>query len=82
LVSEVTPAGDLMERALWVASAIASQPVVAVQGSMRAAWSATETGRQNALSQVSAIVTAGTTDNSIKSGEGTFQGGRIDWQLR
>ncbi len=82
LVSEVVPAEELMERAMWVASAIASQPVVAVQGSIKAVWMATETGRQQALAQVSSIVTAGSSDSTITSGEGTFQSGRPEWQLR
>jgi enoyl-CoA hydratase/carnithine racemase len=82
LVSEVVPAGDLMERAMWIASAIASQPVVAVQGTVRAAWLATETGRSQALDQVSALVVAGTDDSNIEGGQGTFQGGRPEWRLR
>jgi len=82
LVSEVVPKEDLMERAMWVASAIASQPVTAIQGTLRAAWSATEVGRKQALDQVFAVVVAGTSDSGIESGESTFQGGRIEWQLR
>ena len=82
LISEIVPAEELIDRCMWVATAIASQPVVAVQGSVRAAWSATETGRSQALDQVSAIVVAGTEDSNIEGGQGTFQGGRPEWRLR
>jgi enoyl-CoA hydratase/carnithine racemase len=82
LVSEVVPASDLMDRAMWVASVIASQPVLAVQGSVRAAWLATESGRRQALDQVSALVVLGTADSNILGGQSTFEGGRPEWQLR
>ena len=36
LVSEVVPADELMERAMWVAQAIAMSPPLAVQGTLRA----------------------------------------------
>ena len=82
LVSEVVPAAELMDRAMWVATAIASQPVLAVQGTIRAIWMANETSRQHALEQVSALVCLGTPDGSIEEGQGTFQGARPKWQLR
>jgi enoyl-CoA hydratase/carnithine racemase len=82
LVSEVVPAGELMERALWVASAIASAPVLAVQGTVRAVWMAHETTRRQALSQISSFVTLGTARENIAAGQETFQTTRIEWRLR
>ena len=38
LVSEVVPLSELMERAMWVARAIASAPPIAIQGTLRAVW--------------------------------------------
>ena len=82
LVSEVVPLAELMDRAMWVATAIASQPVLAVQGTVRAIWMANETTRQNALDQVSALVSLGTPDTNVEDGQGTFQAARPKWQLR
>ena len=42
LVSEVVPAEELLERAMWVAKAIASAPPLAIQGTLRAVWMAHE----------------------------------------
>jgi enoyl-CoA hydratase/carnithine racemase len=82
LVSEVVPQADLMERAMWVASSIASQPVLAVQGTLRAIWMAHENLRQQALEQVSHLVNLGTPDTGIHEGHDTFQAARPKWQLR
>jgi enoyl-CoA hydratase/carnithine racemase len=82
LVSEVVPAEELRERAMWVARAIASAPVMAVQGTLRAIWMAHEVARREALAQMSSLVLLGTDYNDIESGQQAFQGGRIDWRLR
>jgi len=82
LVSEVVPADELMERAMWVASAIASAPVLAIQGTLRAIWLAHEETRKLALAQMSALVSLGTTFDNIESGQQEFQGKRIEWRLR
>jgi enoyl-CoA hydratase/carnithine racemase len=82
LVSEVVPAEDLLERALWVADAIAASPPLAVQGTVRAVWMAHEATRQNALAQVSTLVSLGTQFENIESGQQAFQGKRIEWKLR
>lgn len=60
LVSEVVPAEELMERALWVADAIASAARMAVQGTLRAVWTANDIARRDALAQVSTFVSLGT----------------------
>jgi enoyl-CoA hydratase/carnithine racemase len=82
LVSEIAPAGELMDRAMWVATAIAEAPVLAVQGTVRAVWMAHELSRRAALSQVSTFVTLGTRFENIESGQKTFQSTRREWKLR
>jgi enoyl-CoA hydratase/carnithine racemase len=82
LVSEIVPADELLERAMWVASAIASAPELAIQGTLRAAWMAHEVTRKAALAQVSALVELGTTFDNIESGQQEFQTVRPEWRLR
>jgi enoyl-CoA hydratase/carnithine racemase len=82
LVSEITPPGELLERAMWVATTIASAPVLAVQGTVRAVWLANEIGRREALAQVSSLVSLGTDHDNIESGQQTFKGRRVEWRLR
>jgi enoyl-CoA hydratase/carnithine racemase len=82
LVSEVVAADQLLPTARWIAEAIASAPVMAVQGTLRAVWMAHELSRRAALSQVSTLVSLGTTRENIASGQDTFQGGRREWKLR
>src|SRR5207247_747296 len=48
LVSEVVPAEQLREAAGWVAETIASQPALAIQGTLRAIWAAQDHTRQQA----------------------------------
>jgi enoyl-CoA hydratase/carnithine racemase len=82
LVSEIAPSAELLDRALWVANAIAASPVLAVQGTLRAVWMAHETSRREALEQVSSLVSLGTDYANIESGQRTFQGTRPEWRLR
>jgi enoyl-CoA hydratase/carnithine racemase len=82
LVSEVTPAGDLLDRAGAAATIIASQPALAIEGTVRALWGAREMGR-DALKLGYAYVAMGTSQDSIAEGQKTFESGkRIDWKLR
>jgi enoyl-CoA hydratase/carnithine racemase len=82
LVSEVVPGADLMERAMWVAGVIASAPVLAVQGTLRAVWAANELSRSQALAQVSTLVSLGTQYENIEQGHGAFKSDRPQWRLR
>jgi enoyl-CoA hydratase/carnithine racemase len=82
LVSEVVPAEELRERALWVAQAIATSPALAVQGTLRAAWLAHETSRREALAQISMLVSLGTTYENIESGQASFHGNREKPRIR
>ncbi|MET0739332.1 MAG: enoyl-CoA hydratase/isomerase family protein, partial [Acidimicrobiales bacterium] len=69
LVSETTPVDELMEQALWVATAIAEAPALAVQGTLKAIWMAHEVARRQALDQVSTWVSLGTEDDNIEDGQ-------------
>jgi enoyl-CoA hydratase/carnithine racemase len=84
LVSEVVPMADLLERAQWVGRAIASAPVMAIQGTLRAIWMAHELGRREALTQVSSVVALGTLFDNIAGGQEIFRGTvtRPEWKLR
>lgn len=82
LVSEVVPADKLMEQAMWIASRIASAPVLAVQGTLRAIWAANELPRSAALAQVSSLVSLGTQPENIRQGQEAFKTSRPEWRLR
>lgn len=82
LVSEVVPADELLDRAMWVANAIAASPVLAIQGTVRAVWMAHELSRRQALTQVSTFVSLGTTYENIESGQQQFQSAPRKWRLR
>ncbi len=83
LVSEVCPAGELMERARWVADAIASQPAVGVQASLRSIWAANDLGTKQALSMGPSLLTTGFDMAGMEEGNVAFSSGkRIDPRTR
>jgi enoyl-CoA hydratase/carnithine racemase len=83
LVSEVVPADKLRDAAAWAANAIASQPALAIQGTVRALWTARELGPRHAVRHGYAFVGLGTNPDSIAEGQKLFESGtRIDWKLR
>jgi enoyl-CoA hydratase/carnithine racemase len=82
LVSEVVAADELVDRAMWVARAIAMSPPLAVQGTLRAAWMAHETSRREALAQVSTLVSLGTTYENIEAGQRSFHSQREKPRIR
>jgi enoyl-CoA hydratase/carnithine racemase len=83
LVSEVVPGAELRERADWAARIIASQPALAIQGTVRALWAAREMGARQALKLGYAYVGLGTNQESLAEGQRAFESGqRIDWRLR
>jgi enoyl-CoA hydratase/carnithine racemase len=49
LVTEIVPRDDLLARAQQLATAIASQPPAAVQGTVKALWQSLDVGREQAL---------------------------------
>ena len=83
MVSEVVPGAELQERAAWAAGVIASQPPLAIQGTVRAIWAAREMGHREALKLGYAFVAMGTNQESIAEGQRAFESGsRIEWRLR
>ncbi|MDG2025887.1 MAG: enoyl-CoA hydratase/isomerase family protein [Acidimicrobiales bacterium] len=83
LVSEVCPGEELVERAKWIADAIAAQPPVAVQGTMRAIWAANDMGRLNAIAMAPSILTTGTDVAALAAGADSFsEGARIEPRTR
>jgi enoyl-CoA hydratase/carnithine racemase len=72
-----------MDRARWAAGVIAAQPPLAVQGTLRALWTARELGARRALSLAYAFVGLGTSPASIAEGQAAFESGRRpEWRLR
>ena len=83
LVSEVTSIDGLHEKAVWIAEAIASQPPIAVQASLRAIWAANDLGRLNALSLAPSILTTGMSKSAMQQGQKAFESGnRINYRIR
>ena len=83
LVSEVVPGDELHAAAEWVATAIASQPPIAVQGTLRAIWAANDLSRHQAMSMAASILTTGTDVAALAAGVDTFEGqARIEPRTR
>jgi len=83
LVSEVVPAEKLRESAQWAARIIASQPPLAIQGTLRAIWAARDLARPQALAMAYAFVGLGTNKESIQEGQKAFAAkDRPKWRLR
>ena len=83
LVSDIAPKEELHERTAWAANAIASQPPLAIEGTVRAIWGARELGQRQALRLGYAYVGLGTNQDSIAEGQKLFESGtRIDWRSR
>jgi enoyl-CoA hydratase/carnithine racemase len=83
MVSEIVPADELVDRTMSVARAIASQPALAIEGTVRAIWGAREHGAREALRLGYAYVAMGTSSDSIAEGQKAFESGkRVEWKLR
>ena len=83
MVTEIVPLDQLLSAAGRVAHAIASQPPLAVQATMRAAWAGLEHGRSQSISESYSFVGLGTDRSNIRDGQETFVSGRrVEWQLR
>ena len=76
LVSEVTPADRLAERARWAAEAIASQPADAVVATVRNLWMAQELSRRQALDLGSFLLAAGNSVEALAEGQAFFASGK------
>ncbi len=83
MVSEVVPGAELAARTHEVAAIIASQPKLAIEGTVRAVWGAREFGSRKAVALGYAYVAMGTNQESIAEGQQLFASGkRVDWKLR
>jgi enoyl-CoA hydratase/carnithine racemase len=82
LVSEVLPADQLLDQAVWIAERIAMSPPLAVQGTLKAAWMAKELNRREAIAQMSSVVLLGTEYENIEIGQKTFHEKREKPRLR
>jgi len=83
MVSEVVPGDRLLDAAGFCAEAIASQPKLAIEGTVRALWGAREFGSRAAVRLGYAYVGLGTSQDSIAEGQKLFESGkRIEWRGR
>ncbi|MEI8000888.1 MAG: enoyl-CoA hydratase/isomerase family protein [Actinomycetes bacterium] len=83
MVTEVVPAERLVEAATFCAEAIAAQPKLAIEGTVRALWGAREFGSRAAVRLGYAYVGLGTSQDSIAEGQRLFESGtRIEWRAR
>lgn len=83
MVSEVVPGDQLAARAHEVAAIIASQPRLAIEGTVRAIWSTREMPQREAVRLGYAYVAMGTNQDSIAEGQELFTSGkRVEWKLR
>jgi enoyl-CoA hydratase/carnithine racemase len=83
LVTEVVPLADLRERAEWAARVIADAPALAIQGTMRALWTALEVSRQQGIELANLFTRIGSDAETFKEGQRRFESGnRPKWRLR
>ncbi|MBM3693443.1 MAG: enoyl-CoA hydratase/isomerase family protein [Actinomycetota bacterium] len=83
MVSEVVPGDRLLDAAAFCAEAIAAQPKLAIEGTVRAIWGAREFGSRAAVRLGYAYVGLGTSQDSIAEGQQLFESGtRIQWRPR
>jgi enoyl-CoA hydratase/carnithine racemase len=83
LVSEVCPRDELRERAGWAARVIADSPPLAIQGTLRALWTALHVGRPQAIELANLFTRIGSDPDAFKAGQDRFASGeRPQWRLR
>jgi enoyl-CoA hydratase/carnithine racemase len=83
MVSEVVPGAELAARARELAAIIASQPKLAIEGTVRAIWSTRSMPQREAVRLGYAYVAMGTSQDSIAEGQKMFASGkRVEWKLR
>jgi len=83
MVSEVVPGAELLDRTRELASIIASQPRLAIEGTVRAIWSTRAMPQREAVRLGYAYVAMGTNQDSIAEGQKLFSSGkRVEWKLR
>ncbi|MDQ1447372.1 MAG: hypothetical protein QOC79_343 [Actinomycetota bacterium] len=83
MVSEVVPGTELATRSREIAAIIASQPRLAIEGTVRAIWSTRSMPQREAVRLGYAFVAMGTSQDSISEGQQMFASGkRVEWTLR
>jgi enoyl-CoA hydratase/carnithine racemase len=83
LVSEVTAPDELRQRAGWAARIIADAPPLAVQGTMRALWTALEVPRTQAIGLANLFTRIGSDAAALRAGQDRFSSGeRPKWRPR
>jgi len=83
MVSEVVPRDELRERAAWAARVIADSPALAIQGTMRAIWTALEVPRSQAVAMANLFTRIGSDAAAFQAGQDRFAGGeRPQWRKR
>jgi enoyl-CoA hydratase/carnithine racemase len=83
MVTEVVPDDQLLPRARELAAIIASQPKLAIEGTVRAIWSTRSMPQREAVRLGYAYVAMGTSQDSIAEGQQMFSSGkRVEWKLR
>ena len=83
LVSEVVPRDELRERAGWAARVIADAPPLAIQGTMRALWTALQVPRSQAIDLANLFTRIGSDAATLKIGQERFTSGeRPQWRKR
>jgi enoyl-CoA hydratase/carnithine racemase len=83
LVTEVVPRDQLREKAGWAARVIADSPALAIQGTMRALWTALEMPRTQAIGVANLFTRVGSDAAAFKEGQDRFASGeRPKWRLR
>lgn len=82
-VQDVVPLAELRATAGRIAHAIASQPAAAVEGTLRALWTAREMARAQALAMAPHLVTLGNQPEALAEGQAAFASGqRIEPVIR
>jgi enoyl-CoA hydratase/carnithine racemase len=83
LVTEVVPRDELRDRAAWAARVIADAPPLAIQGTMRALWTALQVPRAQAIELANLFTRIGSDAAAFKAGQDRFSSGRRpEWRLR
>jgi enoyl-CoA hydratase/carnithine racemase len=83
LVTEVVPRAELRDRAAWAARVIADSPPLAIQGTMRALWTALEVSRSQGIALANLFTRIGSDPAAFEAGQRRFASGeRPKWQLR
>lgn len=83
LVTEVVPRDELRERTAWAARVIADSPPLAIQGTMRALWTALEVSRRQGIELANLFTRIGSDAEAFRAGQERFASGkRPKWRLR